>query len=160
MTTKINSGYRTNKHGDSKSDVFLCFDTKFKSYAYHKLFESDIDIIKLLAGITRKDWSSGLRRSASLHREYSGCEFESRSRISFFFFLSIFSHSFHDYREMKKVSILTCFIQLYSVIKRAHWTFIQTMAEKSAEKSNRKAMNRNWRNQKANPALKTKAGNK
>ena len=28
------------------------------------------------------------------------------------------------------------------------------------EKSNRKAMNRNWSNQKANPALKTKAGNK
>ena len=27
-------------------------------------------------------------------------------------------------------------------------------------KSNRKAMNRNWNNQKANPALKTKAGNK
>ena len=27
-------------------------------------------------------------------------------------------------------------------------------------KSNRKAMNRNWCNQKANPALKTKAGNK
>ena len=27
-------------------------------------------------------------------------------------------------------------------------------------KSNRKAMNRNWSNQKANPALKTKAGNK
>ena len=26
-------------------------------------------------------------------------------------------------------------------------------------KSNRKAMNRNWSNQKANPALKTKAGN-
>ena len=30
----------------------------------------------------------------------------------------------------------------------------------SLEKSNRKAMNRNWSNQKANPALKTKAGNK
>ena len=29
-----------------------------------------------------------------------------------------------------------------------------------SEKSNRKAMNRNWSNQKANPALKTKAGNK
>ena len=29
----------------------------------------------------------------------------------------------------------------------------------SANKSNRKAMNRNWSNQKANPALKTKAGN-
>ena len=27
-------------------------------------------------------------------------------------------------------------------------------------KSNRKAMNRNWSTQKANPALKTKAGNK
>ena len=27
-------------------------------------------------------------------------------------------------------------------------------------KSNRKAMNRNWSNQKTNPALKTKAGNK
>ena len=27
-------------------------------------------------------------------------------------------------------------------------------------KSNRKAMNRNWSNQKANPSLKTKAGNK
>ena len=27
-------------------------------------------------------------------------------------------------------------------------------------KSNRKAMNRNWSNQTANPALKTKAGNK
>ena len=29
-----------------------------------------------------------------------------------------------------------------------------------AEKINRKVMNRNWRNQKANPALKTKTGNK
>ena len=28
------------------------------------------------------------------------------------------------------------------------------------DKSNRKAMNRNWSNQKSNPALKTKAGNK
>ena len=29
-----------------------------------------------------------------------------------------------------------------------------------SDKSNRKAMNKNWSNQKANPALKTKAGNK
>ena len=29
-----------------------------------------------------------------------------------------------------------------------------------SKKSNRKAMNRNWSNQKANPALKTKAGTK
>ena len=32
--------------------------------------------------------------------------------------------------------------------------------ELQMNKSNRKAMNRNWSNQKANPALKTKAGNK
>ena len=55
-----------------------------------------------------------------------------------FFQLPIFSHSFHDCREMKKVSIillciLTFFIKLYSVIKHAHWTFIQNMAEKYAE---------------------------
>ena len=30
----------------------------------------------------------------------------------------------------------------------------------SSFESNRKAMNRNWSNQKANPALKTKTGNK
>ena len=39
---------------------------------------------------------------------------------------------------MKKVSIillciLTCSIQLCSIIKHAHWTFIQNMAEKSDE---------------------------
>ena len=33
----------------------------------------------------------------------------------------------------------------------------QTVA--TPQKSNRKAMNRNWSNQKANPALKTKKGN-
>ena len=32
--------------------------------------------------------------------------------------------------------------------------------ESCDDKSNRKAMNRNWSNQKSNPALKTKAGNK
>ena len=31
---------------------------------------------------------------------------------------------------------------------------------KTLKKSNRKAMNRNWSNQKAHPALKTKTGNK
>ena len=39
------------------------------------------------------------------------------------------------------------------VVCRLH--YINTL-----KKSNRKAMNRNWSNQKANPALKTKAGNK
>ena len=70
--------------------------------------------------------------------------------LLFYFFLPIFSHSFHDCREMKKVSIillciLTCFIQLYSVIKHAHWTVIENMTEKSAEscvslKGNNKAI--------------------
>ena len=34
----------TYKHGDSKSDVLLCFGTKFKSQVYNKLFESGIEI--------------------------------------------------------------------------------------------------------------------
>ena len=37
----------TNPQGDSKSDVLLCFDTKFKSQVYNKLFESDIDIKRI-----------------------------------------------------------------------------------------------------------------
>ena len=85
----------TNKQGDSKSDVLLCFDTKFKSQVYNKLFENDIDI----NDITRRDWSSGLRRCASKHHAYAGYEFESHS---VFFFLQIFSHSFHDFHKMKK----------------------------------------------------------
>ena len=39
--------------------------------------------------------------------------------------------------------------------------FYETVqAESCFCKSNRKSMNRNWSNQKANPALKTKTGNK
>ena len=41
------SNMNTNKQGDSKSDVLLCFDTKFKSQVYNKLFESDIDIKRI-----------------------------------------------------------------------------------------------------------------
>ena len=37
---------------------------------------------------------------------------------------------------------------------------IGVYALSACDKSNRKAMERNWSNQKANPALKTKAGNK
>ena len=59
---------------------------------YNKLFESDID----LSDITRKDWSSGLRRSASKHHEYAGYEFESHSG---FFLSPIFFNSFHDFHE-------------------------------------------------------------
>ena len=41
-----------------------------------------------------------------------------------------------------------------------YWPVLSTVPSKELDKSNRKAMNRNWSNQKANPALKTKAGNK
>ena len=42
------------------------------------------------------------------------------------------------------------------------WVFLINIrsAPQAAKESNRKEMNRNWSNQKANPALKTKAGNK
>ena len=40
------------------------------------------------------------------------------------------------------------------------YNHIKTVIKTKCFKSNRKAMNRNWSNQKANPALKIKAGNK
>ena len=47
--------------------------------------------------------------------------------------------------------------QLGCRIMQSAYTFLQVYWYNS---SNRKTMNRNWSNQKANPALKTKAGNK
>ena len=38
--------------------------------------------------------------------------------------------------------------------------YIRLEFKSNIDESNRKAMNRNWSNQKANPPLKTKAGNK
>ena len=65
---------------------------------------------------------------------------------------------------MKKVSIillciLTSFIQLCSVIKHAHWTFIQNMTEKSAEscvslKGNDKAISNSSKSYKGNGGSK------
>ena len=51
--------------------------------------------------------------------------------------------------------LLMNFIQLS---QQSSFTII--LHRRRLSKSNRKAMNRNWSNQKANPALKTKAGNK
>ena len=55
--------------------------------------------------------------------------------------------------------------ELFSVI--VFWVLSLIVSNKayyfrdfSVLKSNRKAMNRNWSNQKANPAFKTKTGNK
>ena len=48
-------------------------------------------------------------------------------------------------------------------IRLAHLESLRSASKYHREfyhKSNRKAMNRNWSNQKANPALKTKTGNK
>ena len=56
-----------------------------------------------------------------MHHEYSGCEFESRSRISFSF--SQFSRlSRNENGEHYFIAHSDVF---YSVIKQAHWTFIQ-----------------------------------
>ena len=41
-----------------------------------------------------------------------------------------------------------------------HGISIYFSLTETSNESNRKAMNRNWGNQKANPALKTKTGNK
>ena len=38
--------------------------------------------------------------------------------------------------------------------------FLKALNKNDRDESNRKAMKRNWSNQKANPALKTKTGNK
>ena len=43
---------------------------------------------------------------------------------------------------------------------RLFWAATLHNHKNSANKSNRKAMNRNWNNQKANPTLKTETGNK
>ena len=48
----------------------------------------------------------------------------------------------------------------YFSIKPMLWVFIRIACRGDSNESNRKAMNRNWSNQKENPALKTKSGNK
>ena len=82
----------TNKQGDSKSDVLLCFDTKFKSQVYNKLFESDIHIKRIFNLTSPGNLSSGLRRTASKHHENAGYEFESHSRFfSYQYFPTVFT---------------------------------------------------------------------
>ena len=65
--------------------------------------------------------------------------------------LKVYLHVFKD----------SAYFQHLSTIKEAIKMNKDTkMNSFKSSKSNRKAMNRNWSNQKANPALKTKAGNK
>ena len=61
------------------------------------------------------------------------------------------------YRKIKKPKKIDTF--LYQHFKRTGHSPDNVLVQ-SVEKRNRKAMKRNWSNQKANPALKTKAGNK
>ena len=72
-------------------------------------------------------------------------------------FLSFLNLIFHASRRL---------LRLYNTIfdgpgrKRYSQQDFSRRGDGFEKKSNRKAMNRNWSNQKANPALKTKAGNK
>ena len=75
-----------------------------------------------------------------MHHEYSGCEFESGSRFSFilFFLTNIFAQFSRLSRNEKGehyfiVHSDVFYTALFSHKKHAHWTFIQNMAEKSAE---------------------------
>ena len=54
------------------------------------------------------------------------------------------------------------FYRLIGEQRKRSNTHLQTLVANGTEleKSNRKAMNMNWSNQKANPTLKTKTGNK
>ena len=82
-----------------------------------------------------KDWPSGLRRSSLKHHEYAGYEFESHS---LFFFLPTFPQ-FHDFHEMKKVSIiLLCIFDAFYAPLFIHNTctlsfYKKNMANTSAE---------------------------
>ena len=62
--------------------------------------------------------------------------------------------SIHTY-----VIIFHIFLMLWVLIRIALSNYAIMMGRISS-RSNRKAMDRNWSNQKANPALKTKTGNK
>ena len=63
--------------------------------------------------------------------------------------ISIFIQSSENGSKVWKILKISIFTMIVDVSKRIF-----------EDESNRKAMNRNWSNQKANPALKTKAGNK
>ena len=59
------------------------------------------------------------------------------------------------------VRIVYCLIILFNRLPRLGKRYCFSLRERlHTHKSKRKAMNRNWSNQKANPALNTKAGNK
>ena len=59
--------------------------------------------------------------------------------------------------------ILVLIFHIFSFLSRAFAAMAKSYTSQSymnGNRSKRKAMNRNWSNQKANPALNTKAGNK
>ena len=86
--------------------------------------------------------------------------------------LPVFNRDKRSYRNWKAV-FMACvdtapatgeykLLQLRQCLSREALNVIENLGHSATayEKSKRKAMNRNWYNQKANPALNTKAGNK
>ena len=69
--------------------------------------------------------------------------YDGRMMLSHYFFSILYTALFY-FTKYKIIQFQQ--LQIYFFLNR--------------DKSNRKAMNRNWSNQKANPALKTKARNK
>ena len=64
----------------------------------------------------------------------------------------------HDFLS-KETRVETQYVK-FKVTQDTMATFSNNLVSICTDKSKRKAMNKNWYNQKANPALNTKAGNK
>ena len=62
--------------------------------------------------------------------------------------------------EKDKLEAVTEFCYLWDMLSAGGGCELAAVTQCICDKSNRKAMNRNWSNQKANPALKPKTGNK
>ena len=75
--------------------------------------------------------------------------------ILLYVYMIFATHHFSMYASLPPCSCKNIFLQIETNIQLSSQYYLE-----SKFKSNRKAMNRNWSNQKANPALKTKTGNK
>ena len=67
-----------------------------------------------------------------------------------YIYILVISHFCFEVKILVRVVLVPGHCLFLTFMDHGVWTY----------KSNRKAMNRNWCNQKTNPALKTKTGNK
>ena len=74
---------------------------------------------------------------------------------NFHLFVSVVSKRFETSTSVDLESFAS-----FSLFQSVNYIIYYIIYKYIRHNSNRKAMNRNWSNQKANPALKTKAGNK